>query len=415
MTIPAPPHGGHLVDLLAPPGQARELKQRASNSPSWQLTRRQLCDLELLACGGFSPLEGFLGRDDYLAVCASMRLADGTLWPIPVTLDVPEETAAAAGPAGTLALRDSNQVILAVLRVTESWEPDLYAEAVAVFGTADPSHPGVAYLLRHTHRRYITGVLDVLQLPGHRDFPSLRHTPAQLRAEFARRDWNRVVAFQTRNPMHRAHQQLTLRAALEHDADLLIHPVVGVTKPGDIDPHTRVPCYRALLPTYPKGRVMLSLLPLAMRMAGPREALWHAIIRGNYGATHFIIGRDHAGPGAAADGTSFYGPYDAHELVRRHAPELAVHPVRFKQLVYVEEADAYIPEDEVPHGARILSISGTLLRRWLAEGRELPEWFSPPEVAAALRRHYLTLSAPASRRMDRLPPAAGSIWPNGPW
>ena len=159
-----------------------------------------------------------------------------------------------------------------------------------------------------------------------------------------------MVAFQTRNPMHRAHQQLTLRAALEHDANLLIHPVVGVTKPGDIDPQTRVPCYRALLPTYPKGRVMLSLLPLAMRMAGPREALWHAIIRGNYGATHFIIGRDHAGPGAAADGTSFYGPYDAHELVRRHAPELGVHPVRFKQVVYVEEADAYIPEDEVPHG-----------------------------------------------------------------
>jgi sulfate adenylyltransferase len=322
-----------------------------------------------------------------------MRLADGTLWPIPVTLDVPEEIAAAAGSAGTLALRDSNAMILAVLRVTESWEPDVHAEAVAVFSTTDPSHPGVAYLLRHTHRRYITGVLEVLQLPEHRDFQSLRHTPTQLRAEFARRDWNRVVAFQTRNPMHRAHQQLTLRAALEHDANLLIHPVVGVTKPGDIDPQTRVPCYQALLPTYPKGRVMLSLLPLAMRMAGPREALWHAIIRGNYGATHFIIGRDHSGPGATADGTPFYGPYDAHELVHRHAPELGVHPVRFKQLVYVEGAGAYIPEDEVPRGARVLSISGTLLRRWLAEGRELPEWFSPPEVAAALRRHYVTLSA----------------------
>jgi sulfate adenylyltransferase len=393
VTIPAPPHGGRLVNLLAAPDRVSELKQRARRSPSWQLTQRQLCDLELLACGGFSPLEGFLGRDDYLTVCESMRLANGTLWPIPVTLDVPEEIAAAASSAGTLALRDSDQTILAVLRVTESWEPDMRAEAVAVFGTADPSHPSVAYLLQHVHQRYITGALDVLQLPEHRNFQSLRHTPVQLRAEFARRGWGRVVAFQTRNPMHRAHQQLTLRAAFEHDANLLIHPVVGVTKPGDIDPQRRVPCYQALLPSYPEGQVMLSLLPLAMRMAGPREALWHAIIRGNYGATHFIIGRDHAGPGAAADGRPFYGQYDAQELVCRHASELGVQPVPFKRLVYVEGTGAYIPEDEVPRGAHVLSISGTLLRRWLAEGRDLPEWFSPPEVVAALRRHYISANA----------------------
>ena len=305
MTISAPPHGGHLIDLLAPPDRAAELREHARMCPSWQLTRRQLCDLELLACGGFSPLESFMGRDDHLAVCESMRLADGTLWPVPVTLDVPDEVAAAAASAGMLSLRDADSVILAVLRVTESWVPDLRAEAVAVFGTADPSHAGVAYLLQHTHRRYITGVLEALQLPGHRDFRPLRHTPAQLRAEFARRGWSRVVAFQTRNPMHRAHQQLTLRAALELDANLLIHPVVGITKPGDIEPGTRVRCYRAILPTYPAGKAMLSVLPLAMRMAGPREALWHAIIRGNYGATHFIVGRDHAGPGTAADGRSF--------------------------------------------------------------------------------------------------------------
>ena len=393
MTISAPPHGGRLVNLLAAPDRASELEQRAKGGPSWQLTRRQLCDLELLAGGGFSPLESFLGRDDYRSVCDSIRLTDGTLWPIPVTLDIPEEIAAAAVSARTLALRDSHQTMLAALRVTESWEPDLRAEAVAVFGTADTSHPGVANLLRRTHPRYITGVLEVLRLPGHPTFRSLRHTPAQLRAEFARRDWDRVVAFQTRNPMHRAHQQLTLRAALAHDANLLIHPVVGVTKPGDIDPQTRVPCYRAILPSYPEGRVMLSLLPLAMRMAGPREALWHAIIRGNYGATHFIVGRDHAGPGAAANGRRFYGPYDAQELLRRHAPELGIQPVVFKQLVYVEGTGAYIPEDEVPQGAHVLSISGTLLRRWLAEGRQLPEWFSPPEVAAELRRHNITFSS----------------------
>jgi sulfate adenylyltransferase len=389
------------VDLLAPPDRAAELSQRASCWPSWRLTRRQLCDLELLACGGFSPLESFLGRDDYLAVCESMRLADGTLWPVPVTLDVPDEVAAAAGSAGTLALRGPGRTLLAVLRLTESWVPDLHAEAMGVFGSADPSHPGVAYLQRHTHRRYITGVLEALQLPEHRDFRPLRHTPAQLRAEFARRGWSRVVAFQTRNPMHRAHQELTLRAAREHDANLLINPVVGVTKPGDVEPGTRVRCYQAIMPSYPDGHAMLSLLPLAMRMAGPREALWHAIIRGNHGASHFIVGRDHAGPGTAADGRPFYGPYDAQELLRRHAPELGVQPVQFRQLVYVEEAGTYLPEDEVPSGARVRSISGTQLRRWLAEGHELPAWFSAPEVAAELHRGYRGRPASAGERNSR--------------
>jgi sulfate adenylyltransferase len=398
VTISAPPHGGRLVDLLAPPARAAELSQRASRLPSWRLTRRQTCDLELLACGGFSPLESFLGRDDYLAVCESMRLADGTLWPVPVALDVPDEVAAAAGSAGALALRGPGRALLAVLRLTESWVPDLHTEAMAVFGTTDPRHPGVAYLLRHTHRRYVTGVLEALRLPEHRDFRPLRHTPAQLRAEFAQRGWSRVVAFQTRNPMHRAHQELTLRAALKSDANLLVHPVVGVTKPGDVEPRTRVRCYQAIMPSYPDGHAMLSLLPLAMRMAGPREALWHAIIRGNYGASHFIVGRDHAGPGTAASGRPFYGPYDAQELLRRHAPELGVQPVQFRQLVYVEEADAYLPEDEVPPGARVRSISGTQLRRWLAEGRELPEWFSAPEVAAELRRGYRGWPASAGER-----------------
>lgn len=365
-----------------------ELNQRARGCPSWPLTRRQLCDLELLACGGFSPLIGFLGHDDYLAVCASMRLSGGILWPIPVTLDVPDEVADAAGAAGMLALRGPDQIVLAVLQVTESWVPDRRAEAAAVFGTTDPSHPGVAYLLRHTHRRYLAGVLEVLELPRHRTFRPLRHTPAQLRAEFTRRGWDRVVAFQTRNPMHRAHQELTRRAAIQLNANLLIHPVVGMTKPGDIEPGMRVRCYQALLPSYPKGEAMLSLLPLAMRMAGPREALWHAIIRGNYGATHFIVGRDHAGPGTGVDGRPFYGRYDAQQLLRRHTAELGVRTVQFQQLVYVEVdgAGTYLPEDEVPPGARVLSISGTLLKRWLAEGRDLPGWFSPPEVAAELRR-----------------------------
>jgi sulfate adenylyltransferase len=384
----AEPHGGQLVSLLVPTARAAELTKRAAGWPHWELTRRQLCDLELLACGGFSPLTGFLGEQDYLSVCQSMRLADGTLWPMPVMLDVPAETAAHARSAGTLALRDGTGNLLAALQITETWIPDRRAEATAVFGTTDTAHPGVEYLLHHANPCYISGVLEVVQPPAHTDFAAHRHTPSELRAEFARRRWTRIVAFQTRNPMHRAHQALTLRAAAEQDANLLIHPVVGMTKPGDIDPAVRVRCYRAILPSYPEGRVMLSVLSLAMRMGGPREALWHAIIRKNYGATHFIVGRDHAGPGRKQDGQPFYGPYDAQDLLRRHSTELGVTVVPFKHMVYLADSGRYVPEDEAPRGARVLFISGTQVRQRLAAGLELPSWFSPPEIAAELRRSY---------------------------
>jgi sulfate adenylyltransferase len=382
------PQSGVLADLLVGPERATELAARAAGWPDLRLTRRQRCDLELLACGGFSPLRGFLGEDDYLRVCESMRLADGTIWPIPVTLDVPEELAALAGPGSSIVLRDTDDTLLAVLHVTETWRPDLAAEASAVFGTTDPAHPGAEYLLKHVHARYVSGDLEVLQLPSHPDFSQFRHTPAQLRAEFARRGWHRVVAFQTRNPMHRAHQELTLRATRQADAQLLIHPVVGLTKQGDIDHHTRVRCYQAILPHYPQGGVLLSLLPLAMRMAGPREALWHAIIRKNYGATHFIVGRDHAGPGLDSGGCPFYAPYAAQELLRQHNQELGMEIMTFPRLVYVPERDAYLPENEAPTGSRMVSISGTELRQRLAEGRDLPAWFTLPEIAAELRRSY---------------------------
>ena len=381
-----PPHGGELVDLFVSADRATELTRSAAEWPSWRLTRRQRCDLELLACGGFSPLRSFLGADDYARVCESMRLADGTLWPIPITLDVPEDLAEVARLRRSLALRDCDETLLAVLHLSDAWRPDLAAEALAVFGTADPSHPGVEYLLRHVHPWYVTGELEILRSPSHPDFTQFRHTPAQLRAEFALRGWRRVVAFQTRNPMHRAHQELTLRATREARAQLLIHPVVGVTKPGDIDHNTRVRCYQAILPRYPLGGALLSLLPLAMRMAGPREALWHAIIRRNYGATHFIVGRDHAGPGQSSDGHPFYEPYAAQDLLRRHGQELGIEIMTFPRLVYVPERDAYMPENEAPTEARVLAISGTELRQRIAEGRELPAWFTPPEIAAELRR-----------------------------
>jgi sulfate adenylyltransferase len=390
------PHGGALVDLLVGPDRARNLSKRAASWPSWQLTRRQLCDLELLGGGGFSPLRTFLGEADYSRVCESMRLADGTLWPIPITLDLPDDLVASSGPGSTLALRDTDDTMLAVLHITQAWRPDLVAEAAAVFGTTDPAHPGVDYLLRHVHPWYVTGELEVLRLPAHLDFPQFRHTPAQVRTEFARRGWHRVVAFQTRNPLHRAHQELTLRAARAADAQLLIHPVVGVTKPGDIDPRIRVRCYEAILPHYPEGRVLLSLLPLAMRMAGPREALWHAIIRKNYGATHFIVGRDHAGPGVNSAGRPFYDPYAAQDLLRRHGEELAMGVLTFRRLVYVPDHGTYLPEDEAPAGARVLSISGTELRQRLAAGLDLPAWFTPPEIAAELRRSYPRWAARAA-------------------
>jgi sulfate adenylyltransferase len=382
------PHGGALVDLLVDADRAAALKDDSRDWPEWSLTQRQLCDLELLANGGFSPLRGFLGQADYEAVCSDLRLADGTLWPIPVTLDVPDELATTLEPGTSLALRDPEGVMLAALHVEERWQPDREAEAQAVFGTTNPEHPGVAHLLERTHPWYVAGRLEVLQLPIHYDFATLRTTPAELRAQFTRLGWRKVVAFQTRNPMHRAHQELTLRAARDHEANLLIHPSVGMTKPGDVDHYTRVRCYQLLLERYPRNTAALSLLDLAMRMGGPREAVWHAIIRKNHGCSHFIVGRDHAGPGSDSSGTPFYGPYDAQELLHKYEDELGVTVVPFRMLVYVEDRDEYYPEDEVPEGARVLNISGTELRDRLNKGLDLPEWFTFPEVATELRRSY---------------------------
>ncbi len=389
MSTPSPvrPHGGDLVDLTVTGDRADELRKLALDWPSWTLTPRQLCDLELLASGAFSPLRGFLGAADHESVCERMRLADGTLWPIPVTLDVAGELASELEPGIQLGLRDEEGVLRAALDVTEVYVPDRLAEAQAVYGTTDPAHIGVAALLRG-HPFYVAGALEVVAAPEHYDHHALRHTPAQLRAEFADRGWHRVVAFNTRNPMHRAHVELTRRAAAEADAALLIHPVVGVTAPGDVDHFTRVRCYEAVLPTYPDGAAMLSLLPLAMRMAGPREALWHAIIRQNHGATHFVVGRDHAGPGARQDGTPFYDPYAAQALLAKHARELDIVPLPYEELFYSPVKGTFVAADEIPAGTPALSISGSEQRRRLAAGEELPEWFTAPEIAAELARTY---------------------------
>ncbi len=384
-----PPHGGELINLLADADRSAELKAASRDWPSWDLTPRQLCDLELLVNGGFSPLTGFMGRADHDSVCESMRLADGTLWPIPILLDIPKELADKLRPGtSVLALRDGEGVMLAAFHVEELWELDREASAQATFGTTDLKHPGVAHMLQKTHPVAVGGRVEGIQLPVHYDFRPLRHTPTEMRAEFSREGWRHIVAFQTRNPMHRAHCELALRAAKEVQANLLIHPTVGMTKPGDLDHYTRVRCYQAVLNRFPQHTAKLSLLPLAMRMGGPREALLHAIIRKNYGCTHFIVGRDHAGPGNDSQGKPFYGPYDAQDLLRQHEEELGVAMVPFKMVTYVEDMDTYLPQDEVPEGARTLDISGTELRQRLAEGREIPSWFTFPEVAEELRRTH---------------------------
>lgn len=383
------PHGGELVNLYVDPDRGAESKAASKDFPSWDLTPRQICDLELLLNGGFSPLRGFMSKADYEGVCHNMRLTTGILWPMPIVLDVSKDFAASLkGKSSKIALRDAEGVMLAVLHVEDVWEPDRRSEAEAVFGTTSIVHPGVDYLLNQANPWYVGGRIEGVQPPSNYDFKGLRLSPAELRAEFAGRGWRRVVAFQTRNPMHRAHLELTFRAAQEVEANLLIHPAVGMTRPGDVDYFTRVRCYQLILTKYPRGTARLSLLQLAMRMAGPREAIWHALIRKNHGCSHLIVGRDHAGPGKDANGKPFYGPYEAQEFFRKHEAEIGVAMVPFNNMVYVEDKDAYMFETEVPKEARVLNISGTELRQRLNKGRDLPGWFTYPEVAEELRRSF---------------------------
>lgn len=380
------PNLAPIPELYVSHESAQKLKHEAGELPSWDLTPRQICDLELLMNGGFSPLKGFLTEADYTGVVEEMRLADGTLWPMPITLDVSEEFAGKIEPGQDIALRDQEGVILAILSVSDKYSPNKAREAEMVFGADDLAHPAVNYLHNQAGPVYLGGPVVGIQQPVHYDFKARRDTPNELRAFFRKMGWRRIVAFQTRNPLHRAHQELTFRAAKEAQANLLIHPVVGMTKPGDIDHFTRVRCYEAVLDQYPATTTTMSLLNLAMRMAGPREAVWHGIIRRNHGCTHMIVGRDHAGPGKNSAGQDFYDPYAAQELFAKHQDEIGVEMVDFKQMVYVQERAQYEPRDEVEAGATILDISGTELRRRLAEGLEIPEWFSFPDVVTELRR-----------------------------
>ena len=365
---------------------AQKLKLEAAGLPSWDLSARQVCDLELLMNGGFHPLKGFMSEADYSSVVDTMRTADGVLFPIPVTLDVSEKFAETVAPGQDIALRDAEGVILAILSITDKWVPNKADEAEKVFGADDLAHPAVNYLHNTAGKVYLGGPITGIQQPVHYDFKARRDTPNELRALFRKLGWRKVVAFQTRNPLHRAHQELTFRAAREAEANLLIHPVVGMTKPGDVDHFTRVRCYEAVLDQYPAQTTALSLLNLAMRMAGPREAVWHGLIRKNHGCTHMIVGRDHAGPGKNSQGKDFSDPYAAQELFAKHAGEIGIEMVDFKHMVYVQEKAQYYPANEIPEGSTVLDISGTELRRRLREGLDIPEWFSFPQVVAELRK-----------------------------
>jgi sulfate adenylyltransferase len=381
------PYSGELVDLLVPAEERDEVKAYASQLPSIQISPRLVCDLELLAVGAFSPLDRFMVKADHQRVLDEIRLSNDIIFPIPITL--PVEPGEAIKQDQDIALRDANNRLLAVMSIGEIYEWDLEEVAEKVYGTLDLRHPLVAEMHRWG-KLNISGRLRVLELPPHYDYQDLRLTPAQTRARLLEYGYPNVVAFQTRNPLHRVHEEITKRAAQEVDGVLLLHPVVGMTKPGDVDHFTRVRTYKALASQYyDADRILLSVLPLAMRLAGPREALWHAIIRRNYGANYLIVGRDHAGPGVDSEGKPFYGPYDAQELVAQYENEIGVKMVPFQMLVYLPEEDRYEEINKIPDGVETSSISGTEVREdYLNKGRILPDWFTRPEVAQILAESY---------------------------
>ena len=354
------------------------------------LTERQICDLELLMVGGYKPLNNFMNYADYNLVLTGMHLENGEVFPLPIVLDVNEKTKLALDKdsSSLLVLKDQEGFTLAKLKVTEIWAPDKSVEADLVYGTNNIEHPGVSYLMKKTGEYYVSGDLEFCMHPKYYDFNNLRLTPKDLKEHFAKLGIGKIVAFQTRNPMHRAHKELVSRAAQQIGAHALIHPVVGPTKPGDVDYVTRVRCYKHIINQFDTADATLALLPYSMRMAGPREAVMHAIIRKNYGATHFIVGRDHAGPGKDSLGIPFYTPYAAQELAKEVEKEIGIEIVLFQEMVYVQNKNIYKQVNELESDDIAMSISGTELREILENGSEIPDWFTYQDVALELRKVY---------------------------
>ena len=382
------PHGNKLVSFHLSKGELEEYSELSNTISSLTLSLKQQCDLEMILNGAFSPLLTFNNQKDYEEILLNNKLLNGVIWPIPIVLDVPNDFLKALDKNEHISLRNAEGFLLAILKVREFWSPNKKDEANSIFKTIDENHPGVDYLFNHTNSNYISGELIPIQSNKYFDFTHLRKSPQEVRDLFRSKRWQDVIAFQTRNPMHRAHFELTRLAMEQHNAKLLIHPVIGISKPGDIDHFTRVKCYQHIIKHYPENSVELSLINLAMRMAGPKEALWHAIIRKNYGCNYIIIGRDHAGPGVDAKGKPYYQPYDAQELISQYQEELEIKMVPFQEMVFAKNKRNYLPLDQIKEEEQIETLSGTQFKELLKQRTEIPNWYSFPEVVHELRRRY---------------------------
>ncbi|MBC8432210.1 MAG: bifunctional sulfate adenylyltransferase/adenylylsulfate kinase [Desulfobacterales bacterium] len=382
------PHGGSLVDLPVDQERSVLLKDIALNLPDITLNDRQLCDFEMLATGAFSPLDGFMTRSDYESVLDRMRLQSGILWPLPVCLSLPDIQARTLDVGQSVTLRDPEGFLLGIMHIEDIWPLDHRKEASRVYGTTDRTHQGVNYLFNNEGNHYVGGKLEVLSLPLHFDFKQLRMSPREVRSIYHKLGWQRVVGFQTRNPIQRLQFEMTIRAMRQAKTNLLLLPITGMTKPGDFDHYTRVRCYRAVTRHYPPDSFVLNLLPLSMRLAGPRDALLHMIIAKNYGCTHLIVGRDHASPGSDANGKPFYESHAARELAEEYSQEIGVTVVPFQELVYLPFEDEYRPANQVPEGTQTISFSSSHIRDRIRAGRRIPEWATFPEVIAELRKAY---------------------------
>ena len=382
------PHGETLVSFHLSADEVSEYSELSNNISSLTLSLKQQCDLEMISNGAFSPISTFNNQKDYEEILLKNKLSNGLVWPIPIVLDVPDQFLKSLDKNEYISLRNTEGFLLAILKVKEFWAPDKKEEANLVFKSNDPNHPGVDYLFNHTNNNYISGELVPIHENKYFDFTHLRKSPQEVRDFFRLNNWKDVIAFQTRNPMHRAHYELTKLAMDEHNSKLLIHPVIGMSKPGDIDHFTRVKCYQHIIKYYPENSVELSLINLAMRMAGPKEALWHAIIRKNYGCNRIIIGRDHAGPGVNAEGKPYYQPYDAQELIAQYQEELEIKMVPFKEMVFAKNKKTYLPLDKIEQDDPIEKLSGTQFKELLQQRTEIPTWYSFPEVIHELRKRF---------------------------
>ena len=381
-------NSNNLVNLLVSEKQQIILKKLSSSMPDVILNDRQICDFELLTTGVFSPLKGFMKQIDYESVLDRMRLEKGELWPVPICLDIQETLALTLEAGQSVALRDPEGFLLGIMNIENVWPLDVEKEALAIYGTLDKSHPGVDYLYNKSGKYYIGGEVQALNLPIHPDFKQIRNTPAEVRKIFSKLGWKRIVGFQTRQPIHRPQFEMTIQAMQKARANLLLLPIAGVTKPGDFDHFTRMRCYQKVAAHYPPDSYVLNLLPLAMRMAGPREAILHMIIGKNFGCTHFVIGHDHASPGNGSSNKPFYKYDEAMKLANNAHKEIGVEIITFEEMVYLPFEDEYKIANKVPKNTDTISFTGTDIQKRIRSGKKVPDWATFPEVIHELQKSY---------------------------